>query len=75
MSDIHDKSEQEVVQEFLQANKAFLDPDSEIMRNHHIAPRSEWEERALAKGMDTDLYAEIRTQLRARIAELEARGN
>ncbi|WP_296660106.1 hydantoinase B/oxoprolinase family protein [Paraburkholderia sp.] len=69
MSSNQAKSEQDIVREFVEGKKAFLAPDAEIMRNHHIAPRSAWEEEALAQGMNTDLYAEIRTQLQAALDE------
>lgn len=54
---------------FLKANKAFLGPDPEIMRNHHLAPRSQREEEILSQPQDHSLHAELRLQLQAALDE------
>ncbi|MFA7281013.1 MAG: hydantoinase B/oxoprolinase family protein [Sterolibacterium sp.] len=54
---------------FLKANKAFLGPDPEIMRDHHLAPRSAREEKILAAAQDHALHAELRLQLQAALDE------
>ena len=48
---------------FIAANVPFLAPDPEIMRDHHMAPRSAQEERALANPGNEYLYDEIRAFL------------
>ncbi|QQD17938.1 hydantoinase B/oxoprolinase family protein [Spongiibacter nanhainus] len=58
-----------LVDSFLSKNRAFLGPDPEIQRNHHVAPRSEWEDRVLSEDIDTNLYAEIRSGMRAALDE------
>ncbi|WP_295870804.1 hydantoinase B/oxoprolinase family protein [uncultured Zhongshania sp.] len=61
--------DQELVDRFLSKNRAFLGPDPEIQRNHHVAARSLHEEQVLSAGVDSHLYAEIRSGLRAALDE------
>lgn len=61
--------ESTLVNTFLSKNRAFLGPDPEIQRNHHVAPRSEREERVLSGEVDNNLFAEIRSGLRAALDE------
>ena len=56
-------SDRELVERFLKANVRFLGPDPEIMRNFHLAPRSEREERVLRGSTDLHLFEEIRNVL------------
>ncbi|WP_269620704.1 hydantoinase B/oxoprolinase family protein [Zhongshania sp. BJYM1] len=61
--------EKALVDRFLSKNRAFLGPDPEIQRNHHVAPRTSREEEILSAGIDSNLYAEIRSGLRASLDE------
>lgn len=62
-------TDQDLVSSFLSKNRAFLGPDPEIQRNHHVAPRTDREEQVLAGGTDSNLLAEIRSGLRAALDE------
>ena len=63
---LDDKSrEQALIDEFLEDNVLFLGPDPEIMLDHDIAPRSELEERAMAKETDPATLTLIRDRLQA----------
>jgi len=63
------ETEQELVTRFLVENRSFLAPDREIMTNHHVHPRTEREERVLAREIDTHLLTDIRTSLQAALDE------
>ena len=59
----------QAVEQFLKANFAFLGPDPEIVRNHHLAPRSAREEAILSRPVDNNLFAEMRSELTAALDE------
>jgi len=61
--------DRELVETFLNKNRAFLGPDPEIQRNHHVAPRTTIEERILSSATDNNLFAEVRSGLRAALDE------
>ena len=64
-----ESAEQAIVNKFLNENRAFLAPDQEIQRNHHVNERSEREDAAMAGGVDSHLMADIRANLQASLDE------
>ena len=61
--------EQEWVDKFMDDTTLFLGPDPEIMRSHHIAPRSEQEEEFMARGVDPLEVDRIRKRLAGALDE------
>ena len=61
--------EQEWVDKFMDDTTLFLGPDPEIMRSHHIAPRSQREEEFIARGVDPLEVDRIRKRLAAALDE------
>lgn len=57
------------VNRFITTHQSFLGPDPEIMRSHHLAPRSRREEEILSRPVDANLHAEIRSILSAAVDE------
>ncbi|MBL6749853.1 MAG: hydantoinase B/oxoprolinase family protein [Nevskia sp.] len=57
--------EQELISQFLADNVLFLGPDPEIMEHHDIAPRTETEDRAMAKESDPAVLTLVRDRLQA----------
>lgn len=64
-----DSEENRAVSAFLRDNLAFLGPDPEIQRSHHLAPRSPREEEILSRPVDNNLFAELRSALMATLDE------
>ncbi|WP_336631170.1 MULTISPECIES: hydantoinase B/oxoprolinase family protein [unclassified Microbacterium] len=61
--------EQEWVDKFMDDTTLFLGPDPEIMRSHHIAPRSEMEDDFIARGVDPLEVDRIRKRLAGALDE------
>lgn len=61
--------EQEWVDKFMDETTLFLGPDPEIMRSHHIAPRTEIEEEFIARGVDPLEVDRIRKRLAGALDE------
>lgn len=61
--------EQDLLDEFLAANKLFLAPDPAIMRNHSIARRTAEEERILSGEVNVHQFSHVRSQLNAALSE------
>ena len=61
--------EQEWVDKFMDETTLFLGPDPEIMRSHHIAPRSEMEDQFMARGVDPLVVDRIRKRLAGALDE------
>lgn len=61
--------EQEWVDEFMDETTLFLGPDREIMRDHTIASRTEFEEECIAKGVDPLQVDRIRKRLAGALDE------
>jgi N-methylhydantoinase B/oxoprolinase/acetone carboxylase alpha subunit len=57
--------EQELINKFLADNVLFLGPDPEIMKNHDIAPRTEMEDKAMARENDPTILTLVRDRLQA----------
>jgi acetone carboxylase alpha subunit len=61
--------DQGLLDKFLADNQLFLGPDPEIMRNHHVQPRSPMEETALAKKLDPHQVHHVRGLINAALSE------
>lgn len=61
--------EQEWVDKFMDDTTLFLGPDPEIMRSHHIAPRSALEDEFIARGVDPLEVDRIRKRLAGALDE------
>ena len=61
--------EREWVGKFMDDTTLFLGPDREIMRSHHIAPRSEYENDCIAMGTDPLQIDRIRKRLAGALDE------
>jgi acetone carboxylase alpha subunit len=61
--------EQEWVDKFMDDTTLFLGPDPEIMRSHHITPRSEYEEECISNGVDPLEVDRIRKRLAGALDE------
>jgi N-methylhydantoinase B/oxoprolinase/acetone carboxylase alpha subunit len=57
--------EQELISRFLEDNVVFLGPDPEIMENHDISPRTDFEDVAMKKEADPAILALVRDRLQA----------
>lgn len=62
-------AEQAIIDRFINENRAFLEPDQEIQRNHHCNPRNQREDEIIKSGLDDHLMAEIRGNLQAALDE------
>ena len=58
-------ADQELIQKFLNDTTLFLEPDPEIMLNHDIMPRTDYEDVCIAKMSDPHVIARIRDRLQA----------
>jgi N-methylhydantoinase B/oxoprolinase/acetone carboxylase alpha subunit len=58
--DRDDMDDQELLQEFLRTNVAFLGPDREIIRDHKMAPRSARENKVLSGNPDIHQFDHVR---------------
>jgi acetone carboxylase alpha subunit len=61
--------EQEWVDQFMDDTTLFLGPDRDIMRSHHIAPRSDFERDCIAQGVDSLKVDRIRKRLAGALDE------
>jgi acetone carboxylase alpha subunit len=61
--------EQEWVDQFMDDTTLFLGPDREIMRSHHTAPRSAFEDECIARGVDPLQVDRIRKRLAGALDE------
>jgi acetone carboxylase alpha subunit len=61
--------DQGLLDKFLADNQLFLGPDPEIMRNHHVQPRSKIEQEALAKKLDPHQVHHVRGLINAALSE------
>ncbi len=55
--------EQKLFDDFLTTNSGFVGPDSDILYDHRLGPRSAREERVLSGDIDLNLFQEIRARL------------
>lgn len=68
MADLTDQ-EQQWVDKFMDETTLFLGPDPDIMRNHQIAPRTAYEEEAIAKSTDPLEFDRVRKRLAGSLDE------
>lgn len=61
--------EREWVDQFMDETTLFLGPDREIMRSHHIASRSEFEDECMSRGIDPLQVDRIRKRLAGALDE------
>lgn len=69
MTDKTQQSDQQLIDNFLTANVAFLGPDPEINGSSMVQPRTEWEEEILSKGIDRNVMRDVRSSLQASLDE------
>ncbi len=69
VSDSPSQQDQELIAKFLSDNVSFLGPDPEIVRDHHMLPRSEKEEAILSQGVDSQQMRDIRNLMSASLDE------
>lgn len=62
-------TDQKLIETFLRQNVSFLGPDSEIVKNNKMLPRSPKEEQVLSRGVDSQIISQIRSQLTAALDE------
>jgi acetone carboxylase alpha subunit len=69
MSDLHELSDQEWVDQFLSETTLFLGPDPEIMNDHRMAPRTAEEDRLLSGPIDANDLDRVRKRIVAGLDE------
>jgi acetone carboxylase alpha subunit len=70
VSDNPSQQDQELIAQFLSENVSFMGPDPDIIRDHHMLPRSGREEQILSKGVDNQQMRDIRAMMGASLDEV-----
>lgn len=62
-------ADKKLIHDFLEEHRLFYGPDPAIMRNHKLEPRTEREERAIAKVSDPHLLNQVRGRVQSGMQE------